>query len=131
MAQERGTLKPRQAAAIEALLDPANGSTVKAAKACNVPLRTLNRWLFEDPAFVAALRQAEGAMIDESVRRLVSIASAADAVIYSIMADKTLHASIRLRAAGMAKESLMRERELRNTEARLAEIEARLDAKGL
>ena len=96
-----------------------------------MPLRTLNRWLFEDPAFVAALRQAEGAMIDESVRRLVSIASAADAVIYSIMADKTLHASIRLRAAGMAKESLMRERELRNTEARLAEIEARLDAKGL
>ena len=121
---QNGTLNAKQTAAIVALLDPANGSTVAAAKAAGVPLRTMNRWLQEDSAFVAQLRQAEGAAIDQSVRRLISVSAAADSTIVSIMSNRDNPPGVRLRAAALVKESLVRLRELRNIESRLAALEA-------
>ena len=120
---QNGTLNAKQTAAIVALLDPANGSTVAAAKAAGVPLRTMNRWLQEDSAFVAQLRQAEGAAIDQSVRRLISVSAAADSTIVSIMSNRDNPPGVRLRAAALVKESLVRLRELRNIEDRLSALE--------
>ena len=121
---QNGTLNAKQTAAIVALLDPANGSTVAAAKAAGVPLRTMNRWLQEDSAFVAQLRQAEGAAIDQSVRRLISVSAAADSTIVSIMSNRDNPPGVRLRAAGMIKELVIQQRMLRNVEDRLAALEA-------
>lgn len=114
--------KSRQAKMIVALLDPRHRTQEAACAAVGVPERTLQNWLL-DPDFVAALRQAEGAAIDESVRRLVSVSEAADATIVSIMSDKSNSPGVRLRAAGMVKDQLIGLRTLRNIEARLAALE--------
>ena len=73
---------------------------------------------------MAQLRKAEGDAIDESVRRLISVSAAADSTIVSIMTNRDNPPGVRLRAAGMVKESLVRLRELRNYEERLAALEA-------
>lgn len=114
--------KSRQAKMIAALLDPRHRTQEAACAAVGVPVRTLQNWLL-DPNFVAALRQAEGAAIDESVRRLVSVSKAADTVVVQIMSDKTNSPGVRLRAAGMVKDQLIGLRTLRNIEARLAALE--------
>lgn len=114
--------KSRQAKMIVALLDPRHRTQEAACAAVGVPERTLQNWL-KNPDFVAALRQAEGAAIDESVRRLVSVSAAADATIVSIMADKDNSPGVRLRAAGMVKDQLIGLRTLRNIEQRLAALE--------
>ena len=115
--------KTKQAKLIAALLDPAHRSQEAACAAVGVPVRTLQNWLL-DPAFVAQLRKAEGDAIDESVRRLISVSAAADSTIVSIMTNRDNPPGIRLRAAGMVKESLVRLRELRNYEERLSALEA-------
>lgn len=116
-------MKTRQTKMIAALLDPAHRSQEAACAAVGVPVRTLQNWLL-DPAFVAQLRKAEGNAIDESVRRLISVSAAADSVIVSIMSNRDNPPGIRLRAAGMIKETLVRLRELRNIEERIAALEA-------
>ena len=115
--------KTKQAKLIAALLDPAHRSQEAACAAVGVPVRTMQNWLAE-PAFVAQLRKAEGDAIDESVRRLISVQTAADSTIVSIMTNRDNPPGVRLRAAGMVKESLVRLRELRNYEERLAALEA-------
>ena len=117
-----GTLSAKQLATISALLDPAYSSVTAAAKACNVPLRTVNRWL-DDEAFVSRLRQAEGEALDAATMRLVSVVTPAVHVFVNIMADKSNPPGIRLRAAQMVIDSTVRLRELRNTEERLTRLE--------
>lgn len=115
--------KTRQAKMIAALLDPTHRSQEAACEAAGVPPRTLQNWLL-DPAFVAALRKAEGDAIDESVRRLISVSAAADSVIVTIMSNRDNPPGVRLRAAGMVKELVIQQRMLRNYEERLAALEA-------
>ena len=115
--------KNRQAKMIVALLDPSHRTQEAACESVGIPPRTLQNWLAE-PDFVAQLRKAEGDAIDESVRRLISVSAAADSVIVTIMSNRDNPPGVRLRAAGMVKESLVRLRELRNIEERLAALEA-------
>ena len=109
---------------IAALLDPAHKSQEAACEAAGVPLRTLHNWLNE-PEFVAALRRAESEAITLAMRRLVTVAPAAVAVIVSVMADSKTSASLRLRAAGQVLDTLQRLREMHDFEERLAALEAR------
>jgi hypothetical protein len=116
----------RQARMIAALLDPSHPSQEAACRAAGVPLRTLHNWLRDDPDFLAALRRAESEAITLAMRRLVTVAPAAVAVIVAVMADTKTSASLRLRAAGQVLDTLQRLREMHDFEERLAALEARI-----
>ena len=119
-------LKTRQVRMIAALLDPQNRNQEAACQKAGVPRRTLGRWLRDDPEFVAALRVAESELLDETLRRLVSLSPTAVGVIVGVMADKNSPASTRLRASQMILDNLVRLREMHVTDARLSEIERQI-----
>jgi len=99
-------------------------TTADAAGAAGVGLRTLHRWLAEDGEFQAALRQAEEGAIDHAVRRLVGLQDTAIAVLAAVLDTDDISAGVRVRAAGMVLENVLRLRELRTLEERIAALEA-------
>lgn len=112
---------PRQKRAIAALLAEPN---VKAAAAsAGVGYRTILRWL-EDPIFRAALTQAEDQAIDSAVRLLAGAGADAVATMTAIMADVVNAPGVRLRAAGMVLDTLLKLRELRTLADRIQALEA-------
>ena len=111
---------------IAALLDPQNRNQLAACKAAGIPSRTLQNWLADDREFVAALRAAETELLDDVLRRLLSLSPAAVAVIVASMANQDAPASTRLRAAQMVIDNLVRLREMHVTDARLTEIERQI-----
>lgn len=116
-----GGLTTRQKRAIVALL--AERDVKAAAQACGIGYRTLCRWL-DDSAFRAELTGAEGEAIDAATRRLLQLQDPAIDTISATMDDQANPAAVRLRAAQIALETLLKLRELRNLEQRLAELEA-------
>ena len=114
-------LTTRQRRAIAALLAARNVQA--AAKQAAVGERTLHRWLTE-PAFTAALRQAEGQALDAAARRLVGLADGAISVVVSVIMAKETGPAVKLRAAGMVLDSLLKLRELATLEARVVALEA-------
>ena len=123
MADNGTDLTTRQQRTIAALL--AAKDVRAAAQQAKVPERTLYTWMGE-PAFRAALYEAEGHLIDAAVRRLLHYQDAALTVILTIMADKQNHAGVRLRAAQTVLEQLLKLRELRDIEERLSALEANI-----
>lgn len=121
MAQNDPTEKRTRA--VVALLECRTFS--EAAKQADIGRATLRRWLAEDDEFRRMVLDAEGRAIDASARKLIRLSDRAvdsiEAVLYKPTADG---ASIRLRAAGVVLDQLMRLRELRNVESRLAALEA-------
>lgn len=120
-------LSPSQQRAIAAMLTARTIGEVAAA--AGVSERTINRWQ-QDPLFRTELTQAEGAAIDGAVRKLIVLQTHAIATVASVMADETQLASVRLRAAQTVLENVLRLRELRNVEARLAALENKLITRG-
>lgn len=123
----RNSTETRQAKMIAALLDPAHRSQDAACAAVGVPLRTLQNWLL-DADFQGLLRQAEAQAIGEATRRLISVSTAAGATMVQVMADRANPPSVRLRAAGMVLDSLVRLRQLidlADLEDRIAALEAK------
>jgi hypothetical protein len=121
MSENVTELTAKQAQALRSLL--AKPSIAEAAKDAGVTVRTIYRWLGE-PAFKQALTQAEDQAINAATRRLVGISEVAVAVIASIMADRNVTASTRLRAACAVLENLLKLVELRNLSERIAALEA-------
>lgn len=121
----KGTLTRKQAAAVSALLT--TRSVAEAAAASGVGRRTLYTWLAEDEAFRAALASAEEEALSHVVRRLCGLADKAVEALAGVLDDEKASASARTRAAEVVLSNLLKIRELRNTEERLAEIEERLD----
>lgn len=115
-----GTVRQR---AIEALLT--NRSQTAAAEAASVPLRTLARWL-TDPEFVAELRAAEAQALDETGRRLLTLAGSALDALGDILAGEDVPATLKRQTAVDVLDRLMRWRE-GNIEERLAAIEEKLN----
>ncbi len=115
-------LTPPQRKAIDALLTGA--SVANAAKAAGIAERTLYRWLADNAHFQQRLTQAEGQVIGGVTRRLVGYADHALTTMVQIMADRTHSPATRLRAAQAILDSMLRLRELRNIEERLARLEA-------
>lgn len=111
----------RQRRAIAALLSTRN--VTEAARLAHVGERTLYRWLTE-PVFRAELLKAEGAAIDQAARRLIGMQDGALEVLSELLAAARAPAGVRLRAAQAVLDYLLRLRELRNTEKRLADLEA-------
>jgi hypothetical protein len=124
---ERG-LTPTQHRVIAALLSARDVRS--AAKAAHVAERTLYRWLAEDPAFVQELRQAEGAAIDETTRRLIALqAKALDALEGALDTTGPLDATVRVRAALGLGGMLLKLVELRDIEERLRALEEAANGK--
>lgn len=113
-------LPARQVRAISALLS--HRTQVEAAEAAGIGERTLATWLTQ-PEFQAALRAAEGTAIDAAVREMLSLQGDAIDVLAGLMNDVEIKGSVRLRAAQITLDNLLRLRELRNVESRLARLE--------
>lgn len=100
----------------------------EAARMADVSERTIHHWLTDD-TFRAALVAAEGDAIDRATRRLISLQDSAVDTLASILNDPLSKPTIRLRAAQSVLDYLLKLRELRNIEQRLAALEAQ-QAKG-
>ena len=114
------SLTSRQRRGVTALLNERDLKT--AAERVQVSERTLYRWL-ETPGFVAALRAAEGDALDAAARRLLTLQDPAISVITWVMAEKSNSAGVRLKAAQMVLDYLLKLRELRTLELRLEALE--------
>jgi Homeodomain-like domain-containing protein len=96
MADSQNKIAPKQEKAIVALLS--NHNIEEAAKACNVPARTLYRWL-KERAFNAAYREARRQAYGQSIARLQQGSAAAATTLLKVMVDAGTAASTRVRAA--------------------------------
>lgn len=120
-------MTPAQRRAIAALLE--NRDVKSAAKAANIGEATLFRWLREDDAFVAELRRAENELLDAVTRRLLQAQQGAVAVVIHLLADGSVPPSVRLRAAALLMDQMVKLRELRNFEERLSAMEKALEGR--
>lgn len=113
-------LTTKQRRAIAALLT--ERTIGQAARVADVGERTLHTWL-SDSDFRAALVIEEGEAIDAATRRLIALQDAAVDVFADILDNPKIKATTRLRAAQGVLDYLLKLRELRNLEQRLAELE--------
>lgn len=121
-------LTPKQTRAIAALLIAKD--VASAAKEAGLGERTLHTWL-DEPAFRAALKEAEGQAIEAAVRRLSGTSQYAVGVMLSVMADKSVPASVRLRAAQNVLEQMVKLKQFADLEERVVALEAALQADAL
>lgn len=116
-----GSLSAAQRRLIPALLTCR--TVTAAAESARVAERTAFRWLASDANFQAELARAEGDVIGGAVRALLGLAESAVDCLRSTLDDKELSAAVRIRAAALAIDALLRLRELASIERRLAELE--------
>jgi hypothetical protein len=117
----RATLTPKQRKAVTALL--AMGEVKAAAAEAGISRDTLHRWL-KQPAFLAAVREAEADALDELSRLLVRLGRTAVATVAKAMTDPGTPAATKVRAADVALGRLLQLRELAQLEARVQALEA-------
>jgi phage terminase small subunit len=113
-------LSPKQRRAVEALLT--TGDVTAAALEAKVGKSSLYRWLRE-PVFLAAVREAEAAAIDELSRMLVRLGRTAVGTLAKAMTDPKAPWPTRVRAADASLARLLQLRELATLEARVTELE--------
>ncbi len=120
-------LTPKQYKAVRALL--AAPDVTAAAKDAGVSRDTLYRWMGE-PAFVAAVREAEADALAAVSRSLVRLATRAAATLEAAMDTPYAPVTVKVRAADAVLSRLLQVRELVTLEARVRELEARMEADG-
>lgn len=112
-------ISTKQHAAIQALLT--EQTIGDAAKAANVGERTLSRWMNEDETFQRALRAAQSTVINGIARSLSRLAeSAVDALSDGL--GKHEPTALRLRAAMIALDRLVRFQELTNLQQEVEDL---------
>ena len=114
-------ISPRQRRTIVALLS--ERTIESAAQKAKIGERTLYRWL-SDPTFKQALLKAEGEAIDLATRQLIRLQNPAILTIQGTLQNSEIPPSVKLRAAQIVFEYLLKLRELRNLEKRLVNLEA-------
>ena len=114
------TLSAKQRTAVDALL--ATGEVLAASREAGISRETLHRWL-RQPTFLAAVRQAEAAAVDELSRLLVRLGRTAAATLAKAMSDPAVPWATRVRAADASLGRLLQLRELATLEARVTELE--------
>jgi len=120
MAGFGGKLTAKQEEAIIALLT--NRTTEDAARAINLGVRTLYRWL-KDPDFKAGFRAARRNVFSQSVARLQQMCSAAVSTLGKVMVDPDTPAATKVRAADSILNHSAKAIEIEDIEARVAELE--------
>ena len=113
-------LTPKQRRAVEALLT--TGDVAAAAREAGVGKGSLYRWM-KQPAFLAAVREAEASALDELSRMLVRLGRTAAGTLAKAMGDPKAPYPTRVRAADAVLGRLLQLRELATLEARVAELE--------
>ena len=123
MAGNGSELSAKQHRTISALLS--TKSVIEAAAATGQGERTIYRWLSE-PDFRQALSAAEGVLIDVATRRLLQLQGGALDTLEALLGgDADISAGVRLRAAQVVLDHLLKLREMRDIEQRLAALESR------
>jgi hypothetical protein len=120
MAGSSESIGRKQEDAIAALLS--QRSVDDAARASNVGVRTLYRWL-KDPDFDAAYRAARRAAYSQSIARLQQASGTAVSALFKVLVDAGTPASARVRAAECILERAHRGIELEDLETRIAKLE--------
>ena len=123
MSAKTDKLTRNQARAIEALLT--HRTIEDAAGAVGVNPRTIYRWMNE-PAFRLSLDQATTGAINQSVADIHSSRSALGEPIFRVRDDIDVSPGVRLRAAQIIDNSLLRWRELLDVEQRITRLEQEL-----
>ncbi len=113
-----------QKKAIAALLS--TRTVEQAAEKAGCSDRAIYGWPAKDEAFKRELAVAEGQAIDRATRQLIALQDGAISVFVQILANREASDSVRLRAAQSILDYLLKLRELRNVESRLAKLEAQL-----
>ena len=114
-------LTRNQKRAIASLLE--NRRISDAANAVGLSERSIYRWL-TDPSFTFALRSAELAAISEAVRTLIVDLMLNHETMRVIRDNENESAYVRLRAAQILDNSLLRWRGMQNIEDRLVNLES-------
>ena len=115
-------LTRNQVKAIKALLE--YPTIEKAAAAIGVNPRTIGRWL-DDRSFRAELARAEGDALDKVTRKLLYLGDFAVNALGSVLQEPNQRgASNKRLAAQTILTQLLKLREMRNVEERIADLEA-------
>lgn len=77
-----------------------------------------------DARFTQALTEAEGEVIAGATRRLLQLQDTAIDAVDAVFKDKETSAAVKLRAAQLTIDAMLKLRELRNVESRLVALEA-------
>ena len=93
-----------------------------AAELAGVGYRSLNRWLTDD-LFMAELRRAEGDIIAAAVRSLITDMDKNIKTMRAIRDNDQAAEAVRLRAAQLLDQSLLKWREVLDIEQRLTRLE--------
>ena len=117
---ESAALSVKQLRAVRALLT--HPTVAQAAVDCALSEATIYRWL-ANPAFRAALAQAEGEAVAAAGRKLVALAESALDTVAAVMTDPQAPDAVRVRAAEVVLNNLMKFREVIAFETRLADLE--------
>jgi len=102
-------LTSRQRRAIAALIGSRNKKA--AAELAGVGYTSINRWLRDDDLFIAELRRAESEIISEAVRSLIGDLEKNISTMQSIRDNSETPVSVKLRAARVIGDSLLKWRE--------------------
>ena len=116
---EKKVVTPAQRKAIETMLT--SGNMVQAADAAGVNRSTIYRWMADD-VFVAALREAEAEAVQGLSRSLAGLGESAAQALRDALAPSN-KITVRLRAAEIVTDRLLKLRELVDIEARLKALE--------
>lgn len=122
MALNGTVLTLKQQRLISALIS--SPSIAEAARQAGVSLRQARRYL-EDPAFQAALKEAEGIALSSLLRSLTGLGESALQALSDAL-EPGQDVRLRLRAADILLGRLVAYREMLDTEQRLAAIEEKL-----
>lgn len=122
--QFNGRLKPKQRAALDALLS--EKTKANAALKAGVSRSQLYKWL-QDPIFKSALVEAEGAARNEIKRRILKRAETLADTIADIMENDNVTPAVRLQAAARLGDLFFKADDQADLEARITALEARQD----
>jgi hypothetical protein len=125
VADSKGKIGRKQEEAIVALVS--QRTIEDAARACNIPARTLYRWL-KEPAFDAAYRAARRQAYGQSISRLQQGSTAAATTLLKVMVDVATPPSTRVRAAEAVLNHAAKAIEIEDLDARLRDLEAATEA---
>ena len=125
MAHFKGKFGRKKEEAIVALVS--QRSIEDAARACNIPARTLYRWL-KEPEFDAAYRAARRHAYGQLISRLQQGSTAAATTLLKVMVDPETPPTTRVRAAEAVLSHASKAIEIEDIDARLRELEAAAEA---
>lgn len=106
--------------AIAALLSHRNVEV--AARSVGISVNTLQRWM-QVPEFQAAYQAARRKLLSQAIGRLQDAAGAAATTLLKIMMDPNVPAGVRLRAAEVVLDQVVKAGEVEEFEDRMAKLE--------